>query len=58
MKSIREILWMNMLLVKKGNIGIYNSCEVNELVIMEPSNKIYKLNKFHIRVLVQEFDKY
>ena len=49
---------MNMLLVKKGNIGIYNSCEVNELVIMEPSNKIYNLNKFHIRVLVQEFDKY
>lgn len=30
------------LLVKKGNIGIYNSCEVTELVIMEP-NKIYNL---------------
>ena len=31
------------LLVKSGNIGIYNSCEVTELVIMEPSNKIYNL---------------
>lgn len=30
------------LLVKKGNIGIYNSCEVTELVIIEP-NKIYNL---------------
>ena len=31
------------LLVKEGNIGIYNSCEVTELVIMEPTNKIYNL---------------
>ena len=30
------------LLVKSGNIGIYNSCEITELVIMEP-NKIYNL---------------
>lgn len=31
------------LLVKKGNVGIYNSCEITELVIMEPTNKIYNL---------------
>ena len=31
------------LLVKKGNIGIYNSCEVTELVIMEPNEIIYNL---------------
>ncbi|ALT69318.1 VPA1262 family N-terminal domain-containing protein [Methanobrevibacter millerae] len=31
------------LLSKKGNVGIYNSCEVTELVVMEPSNKIYNL---------------
>ena len=30
------------LLVEKGNVGIYNSCEVTELVIIEP-NKIYNL---------------
>ena len=31
------------LLVKEGNIGFYNSCEVTELVIMESTNKIYNL---------------
>lgn len=31
------------LLVKNGNIGIYNSCEVTELVIMEPNEMIYNL---------------
>lgn len=31
------------LLVKSGNIGIYNSCEVTELVIMEPNEIIYNL---------------
>lgn len=31
------------LLVKNGNIGIYNSCEITELVIMEPNEIIYNL---------------
>lgn len=30
------------LLVKKGNIGFYNSCEITELVIIE-GQKIYNL---------------
>ena len=36
------------LLVKSGNIGIYNSCEVTELVIMEPNELfiIYILSAF------------
>ena len=48
------------LLVKKGNIGIYNSCEVTELVIMEP-NKIYNLYTicvFQEKDVTSEKDKY
>ena len=48
------------LLVKKGNIGIYNSCEVTELVIME-SNKIYNLYTicvFQEKNVTPDKDKY
>lgn len=49
------------LLVKSGKIGIYNSCEVTELVIMEPSNKIYNLYTicvFQEKNVTPEKDKY